>query len=598
VGGQASDVWEREEKNEEPMDVEAEDKRPQQVHNDSGHSVFIHDVFHHEGKVYFHALSAQGNDLEKGGTRGVGLAGSGKKAYAVDDANLQAELFAAATCFHYVANDRSSRYTTIPELYVGRLRRPFPCWPVALTAAGAAKVPLPLAFKAGVKTNLHDDDINCSSASDYLTNCEKAGSGFYPIGLSRSWHGGVHFKLLSGTPVHAIADGVIVAARCASAPDDPRLGPCRNFVLIRHQIDIAGAVKVFYSLAMHLCSAPAGARPIEARWLWQFDRSARIDGDAVPHPDADALTQGKVVRLSYPVAAGDIIGHSDGAFLHFEIFSPEDIVDGHYPKKQLIDDPGGDGLYDSKKLLAWLQAQGNLGSNLKSLVPNRRAAQSGVVLQEELVEFFASGSEEARNALRGLVTRHVSEWSQAASWAEQRNVAAWAYYDAAPAQLLHEAQQRAAWLSADVARWCKLPVNGVLVHYHPVIFIDWLAGKVLADQIAPVVQNVAEILAGSPAPASSAAGRGTADDTEADDADAVHWMVRPGAISDTLAVGTLRRDDSFDRNTVRGRGPWKQIGEVRRSANGHQEFVKVSNRDGGQWICVRSGDRHYASRVE
>ncbi len=593
--GRESTVWKRVKS--EPVVDDPAAKRLVRDLNYEGHSVFIHDVLQRDGKLYFHALSAQGNDLSTGGARGVGLAGSGRDAYAVDQPALQAELFEAAKCYRYEKDNRSAPFTIVPELFVGRLRRPFPCWPVALKAAEGAKLPLPQAYTGpGLVTNLHADDVAFAPAAGYLANCEQAGSGFYPIGLSRAWHGGLHFKLPAGTPVRAIADGVIVAARCAGEPDAP--GPSRNFVLIRHQVKVGGAVKVFYSLAMHLRSEAAGSRPIDARWLWQFDRSARIGKKKLPHPDAAALTAGGVVCMAYPVAAGEIVGHSDGAYLHFEVFAAQDIADGSYPDKQLVTDDNGDALYDSKALLALLESKGDLGQHLKSLAPNPGAAQSGVVLQEEIVAFFGSGCDKARAALRGLLTKHVSEWSTAARWPDLKDTAAWGYYDNATAKALQQAQERNAWLTADVARWCKLPSDGVLVHYHPVVFIDWLAGRATAGAVTPVVQRVSEILDGGPAPAAAS----PAEDEEPGDADAdaetaePRWEIDPGAGVETLAVGTLGSGDSFVRKR-REAGPWTQIGPLRLSVKGQSEFVKISGSGGGLWICVRSAGKSYARRV-
>jgi hypothetical protein len=593
--GQEKVVWKR--VGSEPVVDDPDAKRLVRDLDYAGHSVFIHDVLQRDGKLYFQVLSAQGNDVAVGGTRGVGLAGAGRDAYSADAPGLQAELFERAKCYRYDKDNRSAPYTIVPELFVGRLRRPFPCWPVALTPADGAKVPLPQAYAgSGLVTNLHADDVVHIAAAGYLANCETAGSGFYPIGVSRAWHGGVHFKVKAGTPVRAIADGVIVAARCAGKPDGP--GPSRNFVLVRHQVAAGNAVRVFYSLLMHLRHEAAGNRPIDARWLWQFDRTARIDKKSLPHPDDQALAGGAVTCMAYPVAAGDVVGFSDGDYLHFEIFSEQDIADDGYPHKQLVEDNDGDALYDSKKLLSLLEAHGDLGTHLKSLAPSPGAAQSGVVLQEEIVEFFGSGCDKAREALRGLLTKHVSEWSVAAKWPELRDTAAWAYYDTATAKALQEAQERNAWLTADIARWCKLPSDGVLVHYHPVVFIDWLAGKTASGAFEPVVQRVSEILDGGAAPAATAAPANEPDAGADDDGPqgaGPRWEIDPSAGLETLAVGTLGSGDSFVRKR-REAGPWTQIGLLRLSVKGQSEFVKIAG-GSGLWICVRSAGKQYARRV-
>ena len=578
----------------EPANADDEHKRQRRDFNYAGHSVFIHDVVLRDGEVWFHMLSAQGNDLRSGGTRGIGLAGSGRDAYAVGNPALEAELFSKAKCYRYKQDDHSDPYGVIPELFVGRLRRPFPCWPIALPGEPADKVPLPKAFqRAGYKSNLHDDDVRYASATAYTTNCENAGSGFYPMGLSRSWHGGVHLTADAGTPVRAIADGVIVAVRCAVEPGG---GPSRNFVLVRHQVADGDDVKVFHSLAMHLRGEKAKARPLEPRWLWQFDQKPKLPGHE--NADARALADAGVVCMAYPIGAGEIIGHTQGAYVHIEVFAGHDIVDASYPGKQLLEDGDGDLLYDSKKLLALLAGQGELDRHLKALMPGPGAAQSGVVLQDEIKEFFTTGCEQPRAALRGLVTRHLSEWSSAARWPDLRDTEAWGYYDTAAAQSLEKAQSRCAWLTGPVAAWSKLPASGMLYHYHPIAFIEWLADKTTSGAIRPLVQKVSEILAQGPAPAAHPDPQepdSTPQDPVEDAPAASRWEIEPATNLAQLAVGTLGADGSFERKD-REPGPWTQIGASRTNAHGHSEFVQV---DAGRqlWICVESRGTRYARKV-
>lgn len=587
------DEWER--CDTEP-DCKPSEKRQVRDFDYAGHSVFVHDVVLHEGKVWFHMLSAQGNDTSSGGTRGVGLAGSGRDAYAVGDAALEAELFGKANCYTYEQDNRSKAYKIIPEMFVGRLRRPFPCWPVALAGAPAAKIPLPAAFQgAGYVSNLHPDDVAFAPGSAYHANCEQAGSGYYPMGLSRAWHGGVHLRVAAGSAVRAVADGVIVAVRNAIEGGS---GPSRNFVLIRHQVRQGEAEKVFYTLAMHLRGEKPGARPLEPRWLWQFDRKPEIKG--YQHPNAEALAKAGVVCLAYPIGAGEIIGHSDGAYVHVEVFAPQDIVDASYPDKRVLADGDADLLYDSKKLLALLADQGKLGDHLKSLTPGPGAAQSGVVLQQEIVEFFTSGSDQPRAVLRGLVTKHVSEWSQAVSWPALKDTEAWGYYDEPTAKALEAAQARNAWLSREVATWARLPASGILFHYHPIAFIDWLAAKTTSGAIEPLVQKVSEILDGGAVPVATAdvqqpEAASAPSPTAAASPAPVRWEIDPAAGVDQLAVGTLDSEGRFNR-LRREIGPWTQAGEPRLSSNGHSEFVPVGEAANEAWICVRSGQQRYARR--
>lgn len=77
--------------------------------------------------------------------------------------------------------------------------------------------------------------------------------GFFPVGKNLTWHGGIHAVGQADGSVHAITDGVVVAARI---PDkDPAMLSfgSRNFVLVKHQTP---AGKPFWSLYMHLRPIP------------------------------------------------------------------------------------------------------------------------------------------------------------------------------------------------------------------------------------------------------------------------------------------------------------------------------------------------------
>ncbi|MGJ7517083.1 pesticin C-terminus-like muramidase [Pseudomonas baetica] len=108
---------------------------------------------------------------------------------------------------------------------------------------------------------------------EQLTHLANATAGYYPIGRSGLFHGGVHFDSATGVTqdqaVHCLADGEVVAFRVDThspmtryfidtlTVDKPF---ARNFVLVRHRLQppkIHGSAKTppsltFYSLYMHL----------------------------------------------------------------------------------------------------------------------------------------------------------------------------------------------------------------------------------------------------------------------------------------------------------------------------------------------------------
>lgn len=90
-------------------------------------------------------------------------------------------------------------------------------------------------------------DVRRAPSGPYFANTESANAGWYPYGLSRFWHPGVHLYVAAGTEVRAIADGEIVGVRGGEAATAKTLGS-RNFVLIKHKHQNL----VWYSLYMHL----------------------------------------------------------------------------------------------------------------------------------------------------------------------------------------------------------------------------------------------------------------------------------------------------------------------------------------------------------
>jgi hypothetical protein len=492
-------------------------------------------------------------------------------------------------------------------MYVGRFRRPFPCWPCALPGGRDDRLPLPRAVIDKADKTLLPDDAVGLLGKDYIANAEAAGDGFFPIGLSRTWHGGIHLVPGANRAIRAISDGVIVAARCPRVDSElpavsaekklaqasPSL-PSRNFVLIRHQARIGGAVKVFYSLYMQLNGAPADAELHRARWLWQSRQNpATLQG--YRNNLAQRLDSGDVVLLAYPVAAGDVIGFSGDGAVHLEVFAEEDITDGDYagksPGKKLIEDTDKDLFTDSKELFAKLNSQTDLVARIRLGLSHPAAAYSGVVLKEEIANLFNEGDEATRLVLRSLVTRHISEWSTLIDWSGIKNVAAWGYYDDAAVQGLKDIVGLYAWLSPEVASRCLLPVDHIVHHYHPIIFIDWLAQHESAE---PVVQDVVPFLADAGEPFDPITGHAQPE-----------WEINPDhkVNGHALELLVLFQDDGGKPSSqtakspddpgkpLKETGPWPQIGACHES--GGNRYVRVHD-EPARWICAKSGNVAYA----
>ena len=115
--------------------------------------------------------------------------------------------------------------------------------------------PVQLADGVNIHTLLEKAKVE-RYAEGYYKNNEEGAGGWFPLGLNQTWHGGVHLHVPRETPVFAMFEGVLVAARFGDKPTE--LGH-NNFVLLRHRIEIPTKKKqeksrelVFYSLYMHL----------------------------------------------------------------------------------------------------------------------------------------------------------------------------------------------------------------------------------------------------------------------------------------------------------------------------------------------------------
>lgn len=100
--------------------------------------------------------------------------------------------------------------------------------------------------------------LNESGTSDWSEPDVPEG-GWFPISANQTWHGGIHLQAPRNTPVLAMFEGKLVAARFNKCTT--KLGS-NNFMLLRHEVEIpngdakkkkkAKKLLVFYSLYMHL----------------------------------------------------------------------------------------------------------------------------------------------------------------------------------------------------------------------------------------------------------------------------------------------------------------------------------------------------------
>jgi hypothetical protein len=134
--------------------------------------------------------------------------------------------------------------------------------------AGSVKYSFPVDLGEGT-------DPRVATSNLYYSNIETASGGWYPVGASRSWHGGVHLYAAENTEVRAVADGEIVGFRVGEKMDKKAFGS-RNFVLMRHEFE----KKKFYSLYYHL-DAEVADGTAKTRWRREIAIRAKKHVEAI-----------------------------------------------------------------------------------------------------------------------------------------------------------------------------------------------------------------------------------------------------------------------------------------------------------------------------
>jgi hypothetical protein len=288
------------------------------------------------------------------------------------------------------------------------------------------------------------------AALAYFRNAEERASGFFPVAPGTLWHSGVHLRAIAGDPVYAPMRGRLVAARVGR-----HQGSSTSFVLIRHDLEVAGSPLRSYTLLAHL-GLEAGPGRAAVPWLAELQRSAGPEVKA-------ALGRGQVLLLDVPVEAGDVVGTVDwvrrgpewGPEVHVEAFTVERPPDAVARSFRFVT-AAADGLVAARAGL------------LESLDENRDQR----VTTQELRRFFREGDPLRRQAFRHLAVRHVHEWGdRLANPAE----AAPLFTDPAA-----RAEMDRLWKAthAPYVFWTKaladhagLPANQTVYSYNPIVFL-------------------------------------------------------------------------------------------------------------------------------
>lgn len=303
-------------------------------------------------------------------------------------------------------------------------------------------------------------------------NHDDAMGGYFPVGPCRDtyvWHGGIHLDLPEGTPIFCPFPGRVAAARSGLTT---AIGSS-DFVLVEHELSLRGKSVRFFLLFFHVefHGEPAAAPP----WLARVRRRS-------PLP----LRSGEVFFPEVAVGSGDLLGQIGLAGppralegqVHVEIIATSELGAELQPDFFRALSPRDPGPFCSER-----EILGPLDPRLHGY-PQRPA---GSVLRE----FFQRAPD--RDALQRVAVRFQSEWVRSA--ARDARLLHSPDFRALPAPMavLREQIRPTQWWTPEVARRVGLPEDGVVWHYHPVMFLLWvqellqqdLATRTRADAAQP-----------------------------------------------------------------------------------------------------------------
>ncbi len=194
---------------------------------------------------------------------------------------------------------------------------------------------------------------------EYYQKAEEGETGFFPIGVNRVWHGGIHLTTPDGSlPLYAMANGWIVAARVTNGSvNGQALAFSRCFVLIKHMVHTqnntapdhtdeidyqANSTRVIYSLYMHMepyaLTKQAPDTTGVQHWDFNYDTMPKwLCHFLIDNPTHATVNTGGIIYPNAKVDLSDWIGSTGdyitdistnpplvGKTVHLEVFTTED----------------------------------------------------------------------------------------------------------------------------------------------------------------------------------------------------------------------------------------------------------------------------------
>lgn len=357
-----------------------------------------------------------------------------------------------------------------------------------------------------------------------------AGGGYYPMGVNQTWHGGIHIPVRRGAMVRPMIPGDLVAAHLVPRESWPELGS-NNFVLLRHRIRLPPRFSVpaptpaegggppvenvltVFSLYMHLDAVDWNNPPTTGL----FQKLAAHASSASPpkeapkgvlletHPKThqfEALKMGYVGLFSPADDEAAAIrltprdelwrvgefgrGEDRRLVLHVEVFADASYAEamelslyGKYLEIGPDEPESTDLVVRSRPLLALFGEPERFETSFRT---------EKILGSSQIREFFEVKDTDVlriRAALRRMITRHVSEWSDRVRWVDtllkaqeterwvenflkdKRDVS-WVFTDEIRTWL------RYIWLTEEVSKHIGAHWDhGVFTYFHPLYFLLW-----------------------------------------------------------------------------------------------------------------------------
>lgn len=310
-------------------------------------------------------------------------------------------------------------------------------------------------------TPIEDEPMAAQAQAQALfeNNRDEAMGGYFPVGPCgdvQVWHGGVHISQNEGTLIYNPFPGRVVVARSGYTS---AIGSS-DFVLIEHRFSLRGKSVHFYMLYFHVDLSIAPPWFVRARARRTV---VPLHAGEVFFPDAFVAGGEPLGRVGLAGPPGSLEGQ-----VHVEVMSLDELGAEFQPGFFRPLSADASPFCSEREILGPLDRQ--------------RQARPGRPARSVLRQFFQRDPDS--QALQRFAVRFQSEWVRSAIRDEELLRSRDFLSLPAPKTILREQIHPTQWWTPEVARRIGLPEDGVVWHYHPVVFLPWMHGLLRVEALA------------------------------------------------------------------------------------------------------------------